>query len=390
MSWKTYKLSELCNVFADGDWIESKDQSPEGIRLLQTGNIGVGVFKEREDKARYVSEETFKRLNCEEVFEGDLLISRLPEPVGRGCLIPSITSRAITAVDCTIIRVKSDLVDKRYLEYFIQSQRYQTEIQSKVTGTTRQRISRKNLGEISIVLTSLPVQKQIVEKLDAAFSDIDKGISVTEKNLENAEALFQSLLNNQFNSKENLLSLKEVAELDKKQGKYMDLPYIGMEDIESGTGKFLGDLSNKEMKSNTFKFNSDHLLYGRLRPYLNKVMLPDFEGHCSTEIFPILVKESIKKEYLFYWLISEETVKQINRTSTGARMPRANYKAIEEFKLNVPDINSQMEIVKKIKAIELKLRNYKHLNTKKISEFNLLKSSILNQAFSGELTKDAA
>ena len=125
MSWTNHKLSELCAVFTDGDWIESKDQSLGGIRLLQTGNIGVGVFKERIDKARYVSEETFKRLNCEEVFEGDLLISRLPEPVGRGCIIPSIMGRAITAVDCTILRVKSDLVDKRYLEYFIQSQSYQ-------------------------------------------------------------------------------------------------------------------------------------------------------------------------------------------------------------------------------------------------------------------------
>ena len=281
-----------------------------------------------------------------------------------------------------------NILNQRYLDY--QCMSLNDLFFSLGKGSAQKNLHVDSFKKVILAYHPLPLQKQIVEKLDAAFSDIDKGISVTEKNLENAEALFQSLLNNQFNSKENLLSLKEVAELDKKQGKYMDLPYIGMEDIESGTGKFLGDLSNKEMKSNTFKFNSDHLLYGRLRPYLNKVMLPDFEGHCSTEIFPILVKESIKKEYLFYWLISEETVKQINRTSTGARMPRANYKAIEEFKLNVPDINSQMEIVKKIKAIELKLRNYKHLNTKKISEFNLLKSSILNQAFSGELTKDAA
>tara|TARA_B100000886_G_scaffold340186_1_gene308313 strand:+ start:1720 stop:2820 length:1101 start_codon:yes stop_codon:yes gene_type:complete len=286
-----------------------------------------------------------------------------------------------------VIKPKTKDINFNYLRYFLEGG---IDLKHAITGAAQPQITRQNLIPISLPVPPLTIQKQIVEKLDAAFTDIDKAISATEKNIENAEALFQSLLNNQFNSKENLLSLKEVAELDKKQGKYMDLPYIGMEDIESGTGKFLGDLSNKEMKSNTFKFNSDHLLYGRLRPYLNKVMLPDFEGHCSTEIFPILVKESIKKEYLFYWLISEETVKQINRTSTGARMPRANYKAIKEIKLNVPDINSQMEIVKKIKAIELKLRNYKHLNTKKISEFNLLKSSILNQAFSGELTKDAA
>ncbi len=198
MSWTTYKLAELCDVFADGDWIESKDQSPEGIRLLQTGNIGVGEFKEREDKARYISEETFKRLNCEEVFEGDLLISRLPKPVGRGCLIPSLNSRAITAVDCTIIRVKSDLVSKRYLEYFIQSPGYQEEIQSKVTGTTRQRISRKNLGEISIVLPPLALQNQIIEKLDTAFGYIDKAISATTNRLETLQALKSSILKQAF------------------------------------------------------------------------------------------------------------------------------------------------------------------------------------------------
>ena len=257
-------------------------------------------------------------------------------------------------------------------------------------GSAQKNLHVDSFKKLILVYHPLPVQKQIVEKLDAAFTDINKAISASEKNIENVEALFQSFLNIQFNSERNLFSLKEVAELNKKQGKFNDLPYVGMEDIESGTGKFLGDLSNKEMKSNTFKFNSNHLLYGRLRPYLNKLMLPDFEGHCSTEIFPILVKENLKKEYLFYWLISEETVKKINMTSTGARMPRANYKEVQEFKLSIPDINSQLEIVKKIKAIDLQLTKYKQFNTKKINEIQSLKLSILKQAFLGELTKDAA
>ena len=72
--WQTKPLGDLCEVFADGDWVESKDQSLEGIRLIQTGNVGDGIFKDRAEKARYISEATFKRLRCTEIFEGDCLI----------------------------------------------------------------------------------------------------------------------------------------------------------------------------------------------------------------------------------------------------------------------------------------------------------------------------
>jgi type I restriction enzyme S subunit len=96
MSWEVQPLEELCEVFTDGDWIESKDQSPEGIRLVQTGNIGEGVFKDREDKARFISKATFARLNCTEVFEGDCLVSRLPDPVGRACILPDTGKQMIT------------------------------------------------------------------------------------------------------------------------------------------------------------------------------------------------------------------------------------------------------------------------------------------------------
>ena len=76
------ELATLCDVFIDGDWIETKDQSNEGIRLVQTGNVGQGYFKDKDDKSRYISDETFKRLNCTEIKAGDILVSRLPDPIG--------------------------------------------------------------------------------------------------------------------------------------------------------------------------------------------------------------------------------------------------------------------------------------------------------------------
>ena len=71
------RLEEICTVFTDGDWIESKDQSDDGIRLVQTGNIGEGIYLEKEARAKYISEETFEKLKCTEIFPGDILVSGL-------------------------------------------------------------------------------------------------------------------------------------------------------------------------------------------------------------------------------------------------------------------------------------------------------------------------
>lgn len=160
------KLGELCILFTDGDWIESKDQSDSGIRLIQTGNIGNGEFLYKNDKAKYISVDTFKRLNCKEVFPNDILVSRLPEPVGRGCIIPDIGEKMITAVDCTICRINENLVDKKYFCYFLESIAYKTQLEQHVTGTTRKRISRKNLSSVEIDIPEQAKQKEVVYKLD--------------------------------------------------------------------------------------------------------------------------------------------------------------------------------------------------------------------------------
>lgn len=154
-------LSSLCDTFIDGDWIEAKDQSGSGIRLIQTGNVGVGTFKDKGDRARYISEETFNRLNCTEVVEGDILISRLPEPVGRACIIPAGLGKSITAVDCTIIRLNDKVLSKFFVT-FTNTPYYAMQIKKVLSGTTRLRVSRANLGKIQVPLPAIDKQQQFV------------------------------------------------------------------------------------------------------------------------------------------------------------------------------------------------------------------------------------
>ena len=155
-------LASVCELFTDGDWIESKDQSAEGIRLLQTGNIGNGFFRDKGDKARYVSDGTFGRLQCKEVYSGDILISRLPDPVGRACVVPSGLGRCITAVDCSIVRLRPEW-SAPFVVWFTRTEAYETQIAAHLTGTTRKRISRSNLGKIKLPKADQRKQQQFAD-----------------------------------------------------------------------------------------------------------------------------------------------------------------------------------------------------------------------------------
>ena len=187
-------LSNLCSTICDGDWIESKDQSESGIRLIQTGNVGVGRYLDKEGRARYISEDTFKKLNCTEVFAGDILLSRLPDPIGRACMVPNLSTRAITAVDCTILRFKDADVAEFFLQYAT-SNEYFNKISILAGGSTRTRISRK---EIEKLLIPVPTSKTAMQKISKGLSLADQEISSLEQELaawqQKKKALMQLLL----------------------------------------------------------------------------------------------------------------------------------------------------------------------------------------------------
>lgn len=178
-------LSALCSLFADGDWIESKDQSDSGIRLLQTGNIGVDEYIDKPDKSKWISEETFAKLNCEEIFPGDILISRLPDPAGRACIIPNLSQKMITAVDCTIVRTDWTICDPKYLVQYLSTETYFNEVTNLLGGGTRQRVTRSALASFAIPLPSIGEQKVIGE----FFGEIDSSIALHQRKLDGLNKL---------------------------------------------------------------------------------------------------------------------------------------------------------------------------------------------------------
>ena len=175
--WEQRKVSELCEKFTDGDWIEAKDQSDSGVRLIQTGNVGVTVYLDKPDHKKWITRETFEHLHCEEVLPGDILISRLPEPAGRACIVPYLGTKMITAVDCTIVRTSSEY-SKKYLVQFLSTQNYFNEVNTALAGGTRQRISRSNLALFDV---PMPPTFEEQEEIGNYFERLDHLITLHQR-----------------------------------------------------------------------------------------------------------------------------------------------------------------------------------------------------------------
>ena len=175
--WEQRKLASLCEKFTDGDWIESKDQSDFGVRLVQTGNVGVAEYLDKTNNKKWISEDTFDRLHCEEVLPGDILISRLPEPAGRACIVPLLGTKMITAVDCTIVRTAPDMSNK-FLVQYLSSQAYFDDVNTCLAGGTRQRISRGNLANFNV---PIPVKKSEQDAIGMFFGYLDNLITLHQR-----------------------------------------------------------------------------------------------------------------------------------------------------------------------------------------------------------------
>lgn len=167
--WSVATVEELAGasgLVTDGDWIESKDQDPHGdVRLIQLADIGEGDFRDR--SSRFVTNQTAQRLGCTYLQAGDLLIARMPDPLGRACIFPDIKKTAITAVDVFIWRGDDSGTSARWLMHTINSLDIRHRITSLAGGTTRQRIAGGRLKQLQLPVPPFPEQRRIVAKIES-------------------------------------------------------------------------------------------------------------------------------------------------------------------------------------------------------------------------------
>jgi len=420
--WMTTKIKYTAKAnkesFIDGDWIESNDLSDEGVRYITTGNIGQGKYKEQ--GRGYISEDTFTKLDCTEVLEGDLVISRLSLPVGRSCVLPKIHYKVVTSVDNVILRPKED-IDKYFLNYLFNSTRYYEYTELISRGVTLTRISRGMLGNNPIVIPPLAEQQQIVSYLDTKTSLIDFLIEKTHQKIELLKEKRASVINetvtNGLNPKAEFKEsgVEWIGEIptdweNGKLGYYSNVfrgsgyQYLNqVDDDYEGVKERVVRISDitdfnpiwceyKEQFEN-YRIKPDNILIGGTGHYFGKsiYVTKEMEGLIhSYNIIRVVIKKQYPK-YVQYWLSSSNIREQMDISVLGSGQPFIDIQGLKDLQVIIPPLSEQYEIVS---YLDEQTQKIDKSILKEEERTNLLKEyrqSLISSVFTGKIkvTEDA-
>lgn len=418
-NWEWATLQSVTSKITDGSHNPPKD-SGEGFQIISAKNIIDGSIN-FDASNRFVSQSDFekedKRTN---IRRGDLLLC-IVGSIGKTAIvdtdIPFTAQRSVAII--------KTFIDVNFLKVVVESPFFLEFLFKKSAGTAQKGVYLNTLKEALIPIPPIEEQKRIVNKIKELFVEIDSydnhylALEALNKrfpkDLEKSILQFaiQGKLVNQDTSDEPSSELlKRISEQKERMIKEkiikkekplppiteeeipFDIPetwewvrlknistfgnfnqaspekinpddwVLDLKEIEKNTGRILEQktASEKTIKSNKYKFNQNDVLYGKLRPYLNKVTIAPHEGYCTTEIFPITLIKGVYPKYIQYVLMSPYFLNYAHSLSYGVKMPRLGTTQIANALIPLPPANEQIKIVEKIEEMIKPVRNLSLLN----------------------------
>lgn len=271
----------------------------------------------------------------------------------------------------------------------------------------RNSLSTEDFMALSVVKPPLDEQIQIANYLDKKTAKIDETIAKNKELIDLLEEKRIALINHVVtkgldpdvpmkdsgiewigNIPEHweTIKLKNCTTIvnDKKDLANEKDKYIGLEHIESETGNLL-NYSNEGADGTVNKFKKNMILFGKLRPYLAKVVNAPFDGVCSTELLVFKTSKSLVSKYLFYFMLSNRFIEQVNSSTYGVKMPRANPDFINSLHITLPNSIDQQEIVD---YLDSKITNINYTISKIKENIILLeeyKTSLIHHVVTGKI-----
>ena len=294
-------------------------------------------------------------------------------------------------------------INSAYLRYLLHSYDLR-KVFYGMGGGVRQSIGFKDVRHMFVPVPPRNEQDQIVRFLDWKVSEINRLINVKHRQIELLEELKKTVvsrvvtrgLNADVKMKDSgvnwigdipehweVLKLKRVTSLSNEKTSKQDAIYIGMENVLSWKGSY--DLNNQiNPESVCSVFSKGNILFGKLRPYLAKCIISDFDGICSSE-FLVLKNINCNKKYLLHYLLNPKFIDIVNSSTYGAKMPRANWNFIGNQSVTIPPIEEQQQIVayldEQMQKIEAAIAN----KQKQIEILQELKTRLISDVVTGKI-----
>ena len=268
-----------------------------------------------------------------------------------------------------------------YLAYAVQNK--QPEMQDIANAPVVPILNKTQFSDIKIKLPSLTDQEEVADKLNI----VSWLISLRQEQLAKLDELVKSRFIELFglpvsNSKGwNTEKMREIAPAVNYSGGFEDAVWLlNLDMVEAQTGRILDYLyvNEEEVGNSTCTFDTTNVLYSKLRPYLNKVVIPDRCGYATSELIPLKPNPmKLERTYLAFMLRSDEFVNMINEKVAGAKMPRVSMSDFREFDVPVPP----MELQKQFDAFVEQTDKSKLVIQESLAELVTLKKALMQKYF---------
>ncbi|MGG2064182.1 restriction endonuclease subunit S [Bacillus sp. S14(2024)] len=352
---------------------------------------------------------TEKELQKYRLEDNDIVVARTGATTGKSYLINK-PPMAVFASYLIRLRCKNIMIPE-YLWEFMKSPMYWKQITVVKKGSAQPGANAQILGNLSVPLPPLDEQSRIVEKVERLLDKIEEAKQLIEEAKETFELRRAEILDKAFRGEltDNIGELKnhkaneqpymlpdkwcwksfdniaKVCSNLVEPKLYPNLPHIAPDCIGKGTGRLLEyqTIEESKVKSSKHYFYKGQILYSKIRPYLSKVIISEFDGLCSADMYPI--ETNLDSKYLFWYMLSPFFVEEASTAGSRSVLPKINKKELGRIPVPVAPIETQRRIVNIIeKTLEQEKQALSYVEIA-IEKIELLKHSILSKAFRGEL-----
>jgi restriction endonuclease S subunit len=397
--WQWVKLGDLLTTLETGSRPKGGAQGiTSGIPSLSAEHMTrYGTFDFSE--LRFVPREFYEQMPRGHIKLNDILIVKDGATTGKSAFVDDsfLYSEAVINEHVFLCRPDLEKINPLYLFYYLWSPLGLNQIRQNFQGAAIGGINQSFTGNVVIPLPPLDEQRRVAIRLNEQLTAVESARRAAVEQLQAARQLPSAYLREVFGDstrqKWHWHKLGEVCEItasqvDPKIPEYGVLPHVNGENIESGTCRllYLNTAAEEGLKSGKYLFDAGDVLYSKLRPYLRKVVIADFRGVCSADMYPIKVNQDVLDAHFLSWvLVSDEFTEYADEESRRARMPKLNREQLFAYEAPIPTLDEQKQIAAFMKdKIEQSKQIISTLESQ-LAEISRLSASLLREAFAGKL-----
>ena len=350
----------------------------------------------------YTDKRGYDFLKKSVLYGGELILSNIGS-IGKVFRVPHLNKPMTLAPNSIMIKCYRE-TDYDLLYYYFLSPFGTEQLYSITTGTAVKKFNKTDLKAICLPLPPLSEQQRIVDRIESLFSKLDEAKQKAQEALDSFEIRKTAILHKAFTGeltaqwgKEHGVGMEsweksrfdEVATIKSNLVNpldFPDLPHIAPDNIEKKTGVLLEyhTVSEDGVTSGKHRFYPGQILYSKIRPYLSKVVVVNFNGLCSADMYPIEAKGNAR--CLWYYMLSEEFLEQASSAGSRSVLPKINQKELSALTVVLPTLkDEQEEIVRILDDLFSKEQQAKEAAEGVLEQIDLIKKAILARAFRGEL-----